>query len=179
LENEWGSFRFNLYYLLGICGTVLASFLTGAQGTPIYLNLSLFLAFARLYPDYELLLFFLLPVKMKYLARLNWLYIGYTVLIMPLSFKVAAIVSVINYFIFFGKEIGTHNLHRQRAYQNRKNFFNQLPRNQAMHKCVICGKTEIDDPKLEFRYCAECAGDHEYCLEHLKSHNHVGPAAGH
>lgn len=173
LEEEWGSFRFNLYYFLGICGTALAAFLTGTEGTPTYLNLSLFLAFARIYPNYELMLFFVLPIKIKYLAWLNWFFIGYTILVMPLAFKIAAIVSILNYFIFFGKEISVHSLNRQKIRENRKNFYNQIPQDHPMHRCVICGKTENDDPKLEFRYCAECAGDHEYCIEHLKNHDHI------
>lgn len=173
LEHQWGSFRFNLYYLCGIAGTALASFLTGAVGTPTYLNLSLFLAFARLYPDFELMLFFILPVKIKYLAWLNWFFIGYTILIQPyISWKIAAVVALINYFIFFGKDLAKQNRQRQQVYYNRRRFLEQKPIKRTMHRCEICGKTELDDPKLDFRYCALCHGDHEYCMEHLKEHTH-------
>jgi membrane associated rhomboid family serine protease len=79
LENEWGSFRFNIYYLIGMAVTTAASFITGAPATASYLNLSLFLAFARIHPDYQLLLFFILPVKVKYLGWLNLAFLAYTV----------------------------------------------------------------------------------------------------
>ena len=73
LEKEWGTFRLNLFYLSGILGSVLAALVTG-YGVNQYLNLSLFLAFAALYPNFELLLFFAVPVKAKYLAVINLLY---------------------------------------------------------------------------------------------------------
>ena len=72
LENVWGTFRFNLYYLVGLIGAVIAAFFTG-YGTSTYLNLSLFLAFAFLFPDHEILLFFFFPIKMKYLAYVDWI----------------------------------------------------------------------------------------------------------
>lgn len=176
LEQHWGSFRFNLYYLCGIAGTALASFLTGTVGTPTYLNLSLFLAFAKLYPDFELLLFFILPVKIKYLAWLNWFFIGYTILLQPyISGKIAAVVALINYFLFFGKDLVGQNRQRRQVYYNRRRFLEQEPIRRTMHRCEICGKTELDDPKLDFRYCASCYGDHEYCMEHLANHSHHQP----
>lgn len=173
LEQEWGSFRFNLYYLLGMIGTTLAAFITGGGATATYINLSLFLAFARIYPDFELLIFFVLPVKIKYLAWLNWAFIGFTILTAALPVKVTAIVAIINYFIFFGKEIQTGTVRRRQVYENRKRFESQIPKDFTIHKCVVCGKTEKDDPKLEFRYCAKCEGDYEYCMEHLQTHDHV------
>ncbi|WHH61472.1 rhomboid family intramembrane serine protease [Petroclostridium sp. X23] len=173
LEHEWGSFRFNMYYLLGMAGTTAAVFITGGVGTSTYLNLSLFLAFARIYPNYEFLLFFILPVKVKYLAWLNWIFIGFTVLFMPIPQKVMAIVSIINYFIFFGREISTGAKMTRQVHSNRRRFHEQIPRNTTIHKCTICGITEKDDPKMDFRYCVDCEGDHEYCMEHLKNHEHI------
>ena len=75
LEHEWGTFKFNLFYFLGMLGTTLCAFITGLPVTPHYINLSLFLAFAKIYPDFELLLFFFLPVKVKYLAIINWFFL--------------------------------------------------------------------------------------------------------
>lgn len=122
LEAEWGSFRFNLYYFLGMIGTTIAIFLTKGEATPVYINLSLFLAFAHLYPDFQLLLFFILPIKMKYLAILNWVIIGYSILFYPVPHKVAAIVSVINFFIFFGPDIIDDIKFKRQVAQNRKRF---------------------------------------------------------
>ncbi len=174
LEHEWGSFRFNLYYFTGMLATGLAAFITGQGATATYLNLSLFLAFAYVYPDYQILLFFILPVKVKYLAWLNSAFIAFNVQTAPLSSKVAALVSVGNYFLFFGSEIFATARQRGSAYQRRKPFralAQQRP--STIHRCAVCNKTEKDDPKMEFRYCSTCEGDYEYCMDHLKTHEHV------
>ncbi|NMD42928.1 MAG: hypothetical protein GYA86_06425, partial [Firmicutes bacterium] len=105
LEQAWGAFRFNLYYLLGMVGTTAAAFITGAGYTGIYLNLSLFFAFAHLFPDFQVLLFFILPVKVKYLAWLNWALLAWTVIFMGVPHKIAVVAAVLNYFIFFGPDI--------------------------------------------------------------------------
>lgn len=173
LEHEWGSFRFNLYYFIGFLCTTFAAFATGGIGSSLYLNTSLFLAFARLYPNYEILLFFILPIKMKYLAWFNWALIAYAVFLQPLPFKAAAVASVVSYFIFFGKDILTNTRSTGKAYYNRQRFQSQIPRNHAIHKCTVCGITEKDDPRMEFRYCVDCKGDYEYCMDHLHSHEHV------
>jgi membrane associated rhomboid family serine protease len=119
LENEWGSFKFNIYYLLGMLGTTIAAFITGAA-TATYLNMSLFLAFAYLFPNYELLIFFAIPVKVKYLGWLIWIYIGVTVLTASsISLKVAALASVLNFLVFFGKEVFASTKLSRKVYDNR------------------------------------------------------------
>lgn len=170
LEREWGSFKFNIYYFTGMMATAVAAFIIGQGATALYLNLSLFLAFAYIYPNFEILLFFIVPVKVKYLAWLNWFFIAFTVLTAPLPAKVAATVSILNYFLFFGKDI----INTTSAYQRRRDFRSRsaLPRKKSIHKCTICGMTENDDIKMEFRYCSQCEGDHEYCMPHLKTHEH-------
>jgi hypothetical protein len=172
LEHEWGSFRFNVYYLVGMAATIIAAFVIGQGATAFYLNLSLFLAFAHIYPDYQILLFFIIPVKVKYLAWLNWLYIGFTVLTAPFALKAAALASVANFFLFFGKEIFAGIEDRRSLYRRRRPF-NAMPRSTTIHRCTVCGRTEKDDRALEFRYCSTCEGDYEYCSDHLKSHEHV------
>lgn len=171
LEHEWGSFRFNIYYFTGMACTIIAAFIVGQGATALYLNLSLFLAFAYIYPNFEILLFFVLPVKVKYLAWLNWAFIAFTVLTAPLPAKAAALVSVLNYFLFFGRDIITATS----AHQRIKHFKSlTVPsRKNTIHKCTICGMTEEDDITMEFRYCSQCKGDYEYCMPHLKTHDHV------
>lgn len=169
LEQTWGSFRFNLYYFLGMLGTTVAAFITGGFATATYLNLSLFLAFARLYPNFEILLFFFLPVKVKYLAWLNWAFIAYTVLVSPLPYKIFAIVSILNYLLFFGRTTVRNVNNRRRAHTYRK----QTQSPKSIHKCTICGITEEDNPDMEFRYCSKCEGDYEYCMDHLRNHEHI------
>ncbi len=174
LEREWGSFRFNVYYFTGMLATGLAAFITGQGATALYLNLSLFLAFAYVYPDYQILLFFVLPVKVKYLAWLNWAFIAFTVLTAPLSGKVAALVSVGNYFLFFGSGIFSNIRQRGSVYQRRKPFRALAQQRPAtIHRCSVCNKTEKDDPGMDFRYCSTCEGDYEYCMDHLKTHEHI------
>lgn len=126
LEAEWGSFRFNLYYLLGMIGTTIAIFITGGEATPVYINLSLFLAFAHLYPDFQVLLFFIIPIRMKYLALLNWIIIGISILFEPIPYKVAAIVSVLNFLLFFGPDIIDDIKFRRQVKKNRKRFLKEV-----------------------------------------------------
>jgi membrane associated rhomboid family serine protease len=176
LEHEWGSFKFNVYYFTGMAVTVLAAFIVGQGSTAIYLNLSLFLAFAMIYPDYEILLFFILPVKVKYLAWVNWAFIVFTVLTAPLAGKAAALVSVANYFLFFGPDIIRKAKDRGAVYQRRGSFsrsFNAPLKKGTIHTCAVCGMTEGDDPMMEFRYCSTCEGTYEYCMKHLKTHEHT------
>lgn len=174
LEHEWGSFKFNVYYLIGMLGTIGAAFVTGGGSTGLYLNLSLFFAFERIYPNYEILLFFLIPVKIKYLAWLNWAFFGFTIIapVFPLSIKLAAAVSLANYFIFFGKDIFVSLKTGRQSHYNRKNYSYNIPKNFSIHKCTICGMTEKDDPNMDFRYCSKCEGDYEYCIDHLTAHEH-------
>lgn len=173
LEHEWGSFKFNIYYFTGMLATTLAAFLSGGEATAVYLNLSLFLAFARLYPDFQILLFFILPVKIKYLAWFDLAYIVYTVLVDPPAYKIMAVVSLLNFLLFFGKDILSNTKNSRKVYYNRRNFRSNIPKDITIHRCTVCGKTEKDDPNLEFRYCQSCEGGAEYCMEHLKDHEHI------
>jgi hypothetical protein len=154
-------------------GTAIAAFITGYGATSLYINLSLFLAFARLYPDYELLLFFVIPVKMKYLAVVDWAFIAFSVLAGDIPTKIIAVVSLLNYFLFFWRDIVTRSRNSRQTYNNRKRFRTELPRNFTIHRCTICGKTEKSDPNMDFRYCPECEGDYEYCMEHVRNHEHI------
>lgn len=174
LESEWGSFRFNLYYILGMLGTTISAFITSSPTTSTYINLSLFLAFARIYPDYELLMFFILPIKIKYLALLDWLFIIYSIVFYPLPLKLAAVASVVNFLVFFGKDILLNSKNRTSSYYRKQKFISSMPdKNHTIHKCTVCGMTELDDPNMEFRYCSKCSGRHEYCMKHLKDHEHI------
>lgn len=130
LEQAWGPFRFNLYYLLGMIGTTAAAFITGVGYTGVYLNLSLFLAFAFLYPDFQILLFFILPVKVKYLAWLNWALLAGAVIFQALPGKLAALVAVLNYFLFFGPDLYRQLRLKNKIRHNRKRFFSEVRKGQ-------------------------------------------------
>ncbi len=173
LEHEWGTFKFNIYYLIGCIGIIIASFIFNMPMGNGYLNLSLFLAFARLFPDFTILIFFVLPVKIKYLAWIDWAVFIFTIIFIP-GLRIVAIVSLINYFIFFGKDIVTNRKHARSSYKRKQKYNTKLKDSKNyFHKCEVCGRTEKDDENLEFRYCSKCNGEHEYCMDHLFTHEHI------
>jgi hypothetical protein len=116
LEAKWGSFRFNAYYIIGIIGTIISAFLSGGA-TNLFLNLSLFFAFATIYPDYEIMLFFAIPVKIKYLALLDALYFVFIIIMGSFTDKLACIAAILNFLLFFGvdfiKNIKRYISHRK------------------------------------------------------------------
>ena len=83
-----GDFRYNVYILGGILSTIIGAFLLYFIQGPMnslygmaaistyYINLSIFLAFAASYPDMQLLLYFVIPVKIKWLAYLDVAYLS-------------------------------------------------------------------------------------------------------
>mgnify|MGYP002796836709 FL=1 len=121
LENQWGAFGFTLYYLIGALGSIISGFIAGSV-TNSYLNLSMFFAFALLYPDYQILLFFFIPIKMKYLAMLDA--IGFIVMFVMGSWstRLAIIVALINLFIFFGPNFIDRIKGIYRRYQWKQKF---------------------------------------------------------
>ena len=179
LENQWGTFRFNIYYIIGILTTIAASFIGRAPATSVYLNTSLFLAFATLFPEFVVRLFFIIPVKMKWLGWLTWAGLAYSFIVTPsLGGRLVVVAPLLNYFLFFGKDIYLTIRYRGRVYYKKiplKNNTVKLRKAQiklTRHKCTVCGVSENDDPNMEFRYCSKCSGDYEYCMNHLKDHIH-------
>lgn len=138
VERNWGAFKFNMYYLIGMLGTIAGALIAGlvspqfAATTATYLNLSLFLAFATLFPNYQLMIFFVIPVKVKWLGWLQAAFLLYTILTSLLTGywvgAVAPLVSLANYLLFFGKDL-YQGLHlRVRAQSNRRRFFDEVNR---------------------------------------------------
>lgn len=183
LERVWGSFRFNLYFFTGVIGHVLAAiiiYIVSGQvfllGTS-YLNWSLFFAFAVTFPDMQFLLFFIIPVKAKWLGILNGIYFIYELVVGNWATRVAIILSIINFLIFF---LGSRNMNRVNPKEiKRKTVYKQQVNaaksdaKHPRHKCAVCGRTEFDDENLEFRFCSKCEGTYEYCQDHLYTHKHV------
>ena len=131
IESYWGKFRFNVYYLLGMIGAIVAAFITGGGVTGFYLNMSLFLAYATLYPEQQLMVFFVIPVKVKYLGVIQVVFVLYQ-LAMSIQYgdwaMVGAILaSFVNYFIFFGSDINRLIRLKLQVSKNRKRFFGQVP----------------------------------------------------
>ncbi len=171
LEEHWGAFRFNLFLLVGYIITVAVSFLFPAYPvTNLFIAGSVFLAFAFLYPDFEILIFFILPVKMKWLALLTGIGYAYQVIVGPWPTRLVVLASIANFLLFFGKDI----LWRMKA-GNRQMIRKTKTistKKDPFHHCAICGITDLSHPYMEFRYCRECGGL-GYCSEHITNHEHV------
>lgn len=192
LERQWGTAKFNLYYISGalltVLGVVLASLITGnpyltAAGTG-YVNLSMFFAFAFLFPDTTVLLFFILPVKMKWLAYLDGALFAFDIIKAIGAHNwagvVLPIVALLNFAVFIWPEV--HYLKERAKYQNSRKTvqFRQAQQQQAKqaqqqgyrHKCAVCGRTDTDYTDLQFRYCSKCVGYHCFCQDHIFNHVH-------
>ena len=177
LEHEWGVFRFNLFVWSGYLLTAAMSFINpGAVISNFYFLGCVFLAFATLFPNFELLLFFFLPVKVKWLGLLTFAY--YVVILLEPSGgpagaiaegnKLAVAAAFANYALFFGKT-ALHNLtaaRRRKAYQSQAAMRDGQPR----HQCAECGATDKSDPSLHFRYCSTCGKC--FCEHHVDGHQH-------
>ena len=173
LERSWGTFRYNVYIFSGILFTVIAAFILygiiyAVFGVSVslssvglistnYITMSIFLAFAAMFPDMEVMLYYFITGG--------------------LATKVAIGASLLNFIIFFLSSRNTrHFSPKERA---RKAKFKEQTRphmtyaNGARHRCAVCGRTELTDPSLEFRFCSKCNGNFEYCQDHLFTHEHV------
>ena len=189
LENHWGAFRFNLFLFIGYLANVAAAFtvcgafksspelgrLAGVMGagaaTNVYLYSSLFLAFARLYPDFIINLFFILPIRIKWLALLMWLNYAYQLLTGDWMSRMLVLATVLNYLLFFGREHWREFrfAHRRHTFQVKAKKATAAPK----HACRVCGLSSDEAPRTLFRYCSKCTGQCCYCPEHIRDHEHV------
>ncbi len=177
LESTWGTFRYNVFLLVGWLATVAASFVQpDAAAGPTFLQGSVFLAFAYLYPDFQLLLFFLLPVKVKWLALLQWIFYFLTIAFGTLTGQLMATASVCNFFLFFGHDIWLRIKSGRRRMAAQAKAIRQA--DTPRHTCRICGVTNLSNPKMSFRYCSECVGSPCYCMDHIRAHEHVVSKGG-
>jgi len=195
LEREWGTAKFSLYYLSGVVLTVAAGvimalvtgqnvFIPGAG----YVNLSLFFAFAMLYPDTRFLILYIIPVKVKWLAWLDAAVFGLSVLTSLLHLDLVGallpVIALLNFFVFFWTNISDEISYRRGRTRHQSSHqtiqFKAAVRQQRKkeaeqgyrHKCSVCGRTDTDFPDLEFRYCSRCAGYHCFCQDHINNHVH-------
>lgn len=181
LENIWGAFRFNVFFFMGMLMQVVAcllGYLVFHQNWMMstgFLNASIFLAFAIYYPDVQFLLFFVLPVKAKWLAVAEGLVYLYSFIFGNAATRCELVISLANILVFF---LMTRNYKRFSPSEvKRRNTFKKevkiMPQGKTRHRCAVCGRTEKDGAELEFRYCSQCAGEYEYCQDHLYTHKHV------
>ena len=185
LEREWGTARFTLFYLSGVVLSVLSGMILGIADI-YYINLSIFLVIATLYGEMQVLLFFVIPIKMKWMALIdvalilvaviqNLMYGSWVGALLPLA-------SFVNYFIFtwpfWGAKLGVLRRRADPKVVNFKRVQTQAQKQAKAtggyrHKCAVCGITDADDPNMEFRYCSKCDGYYCYCMNHINNHVHI------
>ena len=201
IENTWGAFRFNLFYLCGILLQDIFCLIFGGAATVGNLNLTLFLAYATMYPNAQFLLFFIIPVKAWIFAVIDLAITLYDVTTMTMMgyfpYSLFPFVALLNYFLFFGKDVvnvfpASWRINASRLFRRGKtpkkasgpkvvpfptagSYEATTAKVQApyTHRCTICGRTDTSDPKLEFRYCSRCSGYHCYCEDHISNHTHI------
>ena len=160
-----GAFRLTLYFLIGMFGTTVAAFFFGSQFSNSLLMASLFFAFARYYPDEVIYLLFILPVRIKWIAWISAALLLFGFVTKSNAYRFSVLAALAGYLIFFGPEMIYQARHRQEVSTRRRRFESQKrAETEALHKCAVCGATELSDPNLEFRVARN---GEEYCVPHL------------
>ena len=200
MENAWGTLRFNLFYFCGIFMMDVFCMIFGGAASVFTLNLSLLLAYATLYPDTQFIVLFIIPVKAWILALIYLIitFVQVFSLTIPDMFfphNLYPLISLANYFLFFGKDVAnvipvSWRMNTRRLVRRGKPSKKgakvipfptagsyqatvATPKAPYTHRCTVCGRTDISDPELEFRYCSRCQGYHCYCIDHISNHAHV------
>jgi hypothetical protein len=177
LERIWGTFRYNLFLLLGWLATVLVSFVDpNAETGNEFLQLSILLAFAFLNPDYVVRVDLILPLRIKWLAALAWAGVFYAIARGEWPARLAALASIANFLLFFGDQLIERALAGRRRILRRSRGIPFPEKRSFYHRCTVCGITDQSHPKMDFRYCSKCEGTYGYCADHLKNHEHVRAA---
>ena len=194
MENIWGTLRFNLYYLSGVVMMDIYCMIFGGTADVAYLNMSLFLAYATLFPSATFLLFFIIPVKAWLFALIDLALVLVGLFSYPFPYNLFSVISLANYFLFFGKDVlnvipmswranAARLFHKKPPVQKKAKVIRfdagSYEASQATvkapytHKCTVCGRTDVSNPELEFRYCSKCRGYYCYCQEHINNHAHI------
>lgn len=139
-----------------------------------YVNMSIFLAFAATFPDISVLLMFIIPIKVKWLGVIYAIILAVSFLQGEVYIKFAIVASLFNFIVFFFTSRNMMHLNPKQIHR-RQEFKRDIRRSSGItkHKCAICGRTEVDSPEMQFRFCSKCDGNYEYCEEHLYTHTHV------
>ena len=185
LEREWGTTRFNCFFFSGVALNILFGMVFGVASMS-YVNLSMFFAFAVLFPDMQVLFMFVLPVKVKWLAWIDAAYflwqMGKSLLAGAWVLALMPVVAILNFIVFFWPDLSEYLGRRRHRHQHQKsqaavNFKAAQKKAKEtkgyLHKCAVCGKTDADDPDMDFRYCSKCEGYYCYCMDHINDHVHV------
>ena len=199
MENQWGTFKFNLFYFTGVILMDIYGMLFNCAADVYYLNMSLFLSYATMYPHAGFLLFFIIPIKAWIFALFDLVIVLIGFLFDPFPYNLFPVIALANYFLFFGKDVmnvipvswranarrlfrkskakasGTSSQPKVIPFPSAGSYEASTAKPHApyTHRCTICGKTDVSHPDLEFRYCSRCSGYHCYCQDHISNHTHV------
>jgi len=170
LEEHWGVVRYNLFLLFGYLLTVGLAFVTPySLASNVFIGGAIFLAFAWLNPDFTLNLFLILPVKIKWLALIAWVFYAYTVLTGSLAAKLGVVAALGNFALFLGRDVIRRVRDGQRLRTHRGRHRAEAPAGPLVHRCRVCERTSVTHPELDFRYRDENGAEVCYCWDHLPS----------
>ncbi len=189
IEQAIGTFRYNVYLIGGMLCSIFGAFILygfyylvkrmavsgiGYYFSTEYITMSLFMAFAVIYPNVEFRLYFIIPIKAKWMGIVDAIWMIFMFAASNAAGRTAIFASLINFLIFFFstrnyKRMAPKEIHRRQVYQQQM----RQAQNITRHKCAICGRTERDGAELEFRFCSKCDGNYEYCQDHLFTHQHI------
>ncbi len=193
MENIWGTLKFNLFYLTGVLMMDVFCMIFGGRASVAYLNLSLFLSYATLYPDANFLLFFIIPIRAWVFALFDLVLVLVDLVSVPFPYNLFSVISLANYFLFFGKDVlnviplswranarrAVHHKPKQKQAKviqfdaGSYEASHATPQAPYTHRCTVCGRTDVSNPELEFRYCSRCKGYYCYCQDHINNHTHI------
>ena len=186
MERQWGQAKFSCYFFCGMILTILFAFvvyfITGINYSigAEYIYLSMFFAFAVYYPDTQVLLFFFIPLKIKWLALVDAAFFVVSIIQYPMPTKLLPVLALLNFVLFCGGDLlRPFRISRVKQKAKTVNFKREAAKAKEAQerkgyrfKCGVCGRTDTDYPNLEFRYCSRCAGYHCFCQEHINNHIH-------
>ena len=189
MERLWGTAKFNIFYFTGMLLMDVFGMIFNCQADVYYLNMSLFLGFATLYPQAGFLLFFIIPIKAWAFALFDLIVVLIGVFSPPYTAaNLFPLIALGNYFLFFGKDVVNviplswqnkiRKLFHRQPKQPKVIQFRVAPQQQKQeprytHRCTVCGRTDVSNPELEFRYCSRCNGYYCYCSDHINNHSHI------
>ncbi len=189
IEQAIGTFRYNVYLIGGLLCTLVGAFILYlvyllVAGIPVtgigfyfgteYVTMSLFMAFAVIYPESQFRLYFIIPFKAKWMGIVDAVWMAFMFVVSNWAGRVAILASVMNFLIFFFstrnyRRVSPQEIRRKQVYRQQLRQAQGIPK----HRCAICGRTEKDGENLQFRFCSKCEGNYEYCQDHLFTHQHI------
>lgn len=189
MERQWGVCKFNLFYFTGVILMDVYSMIFNCTASAYYLNLSLFLSYATMFPQATFLFMFIIPIKAWFFALVNLALVLAGVLTPPFSaYNLFPIIALANYFLFFGSDVLNlvpYSWQKKLHLNKKKSVYHTQPKVIVFrpaekkeapaytHRCTVCGRTDVSNPELEFRYCSKCSGYYCYCEDHISNHTHI------